>query len=233
VAGRGHEGGEKPVDADQVAQALAVGDLQRLVGPVAELAGLDAVLGGQHRGAGGAEHVVVGRRALAVATVGTEACEDAGVGELLEAVFGAVQGAEVDLGELVGGEHAVLVDQAEDAAVAVGEAPGEPGELIGRAPRPRARVRSRLRTDRGGVGSRQWCAPPSGVGGAGSGRDSAADVEVGGVGGRRLQGRRAGRRETRGQTGRQTRLGRQPKGRPARLVHLPFSVGSARNAPSP
>jgi hypothetical protein len=95
-----------------------------------------------------------------VAGVESEAGEDVGVGELPEAVFGAVKGAEEHLGELVGGEHAVLVNQAEDRAVAVGEAPGEAGDLVGQAPRARPRSRPGRA---GGVGG-QWCAPPSGVG---------------------------------------------------------------------
>jgi hypothetical protein len=99
-----------------------------------------------------------------------------GVGELLEAVLGAVKGAEEHLGELVRGEYAVLVDQAENRAVAVGEAPDEVGELVGQAPRVGPRSRSR-RGRAGGVGG-QWCAPPSGVGGVERGGDSAADVEV-------------------------------------------------------
>jgi hypothetical protein len=130
----GGQGGEEAVDAHQVGQALAVGNLQRPVTAVAEPAHVGVLFGGQHASAGGTEHVVIWRGALPVAGVGTEAGQDTGVGELLEAVFGAVQGVEEHLGQLVGGEHAVLVDQPEDRAVAVGEAPGEAGKLVGQAP---------------------------------------------------------------------------------------------------
>jgi len=134
LAGVRDEGGEeKPVDADHVRQALAVGDLERLVGPVAEPAHVGAVLGGEHRGAEGAEDVVERGGAFAMGSLGPEAGEDAGLGEFAEAVFGAVDRGEPDLGELAGGEHAVLVDEAKDGAVALGEPPGEGGELLGGA----------------------------------------------------------------------------------------------------
>ncbi len=133
LAGVRDEGGEEPVDADHVRQALAVGDLERLVGPVAQPAHVGAVLGGEHRGAQGAEHVVERGGAFAVGGLGPEAGEDAGLGEFAEAVLGAVLGGEPDLGELAGGEHAVVVDEAKDGAVALGEPPGEGGELLGGA----------------------------------------------------------------------------------------------------
>jgi len=149
LAGVGLEGGEEAVDADGVREALAVGDLQCLVHPVAEPARLDALLGGQHGGAGGAEDVVVGGRAVAVAAVGPEAGEDLGVGELAQAVLGPVVGAEERLAELVAGEHPVLEDEAQDGAVAVGEPAGERGELLSHAASRGAATRTR--TLAGGV----------------------------------------------------------------------------------
>jgi hypothetical protein len=73
-----------------------------------------------------------------------------GVGQLAKAMLGAVVGVEEDLGELVGGEHAVLEHEAEDGAVAVGEPAGKGGELVGHAAPPggsswtRAEVRARV-----------------------------------------------------------------------------------------
>jgi len=52
-------------------------------------------------------------------------------------VLGAVLGVEEHLGELVGGEHAVLVDQADDGAVAFGEPLGEHGQPLSHAARLR------------------------------------------------------------------------------------------------
>jgi hypothetical protein len=51
-------------------------------------------------------------------------------------VLGTVVGVEEDLGELAGGEHAVLVHQADDGAVAVGEPASQRGELLGDAHLP-------------------------------------------------------------------------------------------------
>jgi hypothetical protein len=127
---------KKPVDAHGVRQPLAVGDLQGLVGAVAEPADLGALLGGEDGGAQRAEDVVERGGAFAVAGVGTEAQEHAGLGELAQAVLGAVLRVEPDLGELGCGEDAVLVDEVEDGAVAVGQAAGEGGELLGDAPPP-------------------------------------------------------------------------------------------------
>jgi hypothetical protein len=56
VAGQGRE---EPVGANDVTQALVVGDGQGLVSAPAKLARLDAALGGQQGGAEPAEHVVV------------------------------------------------------------------------------------------------------------------------------------------------------------------------------
>jgi len=116
--------------------ALAVGDRQRLVCPVAQPAHLGALLGSQHRSAERAEDVVVGGGAFAVAGVRAEAQQHPRLGEFAEAVLGAVQRVEERRAELVGGEHAVLVDEADDGAVAVGKAAGEGGELLGDAPPP-------------------------------------------------------------------------------------------------
>jgi hypothetical protein len=66
-----------------------------------------------------------------MASVGAEPGQDPGVGELAEPVLGPVLGAEEHGGELAGGEHPVLTDQVEDGPVAVGEAAGEAGELLG------------------------------------------------------------------------------------------------------
>jgi hypothetical protein len=66
-----------------------------------------------------------------MASVGAEPGQDLGVGELAEAVLGPVLGAEEHGGGLAGGEHPVLADQGEDGPVAVGEAAGEAGELVG------------------------------------------------------------------------------------------------------
>ena len=113
-----------------------MGDLQGLVGPVAEPVDLNVLLGGQDGGAEGAEDVVERGGALAVAGVWPEAQQHAGLGELAQAVLGAVDRVEPQFGELVGGEDAVLVEQAEDGAVAVGQATGQRGELLGDAPPP-------------------------------------------------------------------------------------------------
>jgi hypothetical protein len=132
----GQQSGEEPVDAHHVGQALAVGDLQRLVGPVAEPAQLHALLGGQHRRAKRAEHVVERRGAFPVAGVRPKAHQDAGVSQLVQAMLGAIVRAEEDLGELAGGEHAMLADKAHDGAVAAGEPTGEHSELLGHAATP-------------------------------------------------------------------------------------------------
>jgi hypothetical protein len=131
----GHQGSKEPVDADDVCQALAVSDLQRLVGPVAEPAQLHALLG-QHRRTKRAEHVVERRGAFPVAGVRPKAHQDAGVSQLAQAMLGAIVRAEEDLGELAGGEHAMLADKAHDGAVAAGEPTGEHSELLGQAAPP-------------------------------------------------------------------------------------------------
>lgn len=136
MAGVAGQGDKEAVDAHHVRQALAVGDRQRLVGAVARLAGVYTLLGGHHRGTQRAEHVVVGRRALPMAGVRPEADEQTSLGEFAQAMLGAIVRVEEHMGELVGGEHAVLADQVQDGVVAVGEPAGEGGELVGHAPPP-------------------------------------------------------------------------------------------------
>jgi hypothetical protein len=76
------------------------------------------------------------RGAFAVAGVGPEAGQQVGLAEFAQAMLGAVLGVEEDLGELGGGEGAVLADQAQDGAVAVGEPARQCGELVGHARPP-------------------------------------------------------------------------------------------------
>ena len=105
-----------------------------------------------------------------MAAVGPEAGEDLGVGEVSQAVLGPVVGAEERLAELVAGEHAVLVDQVQHGAVAVGEPAGEAGELLGHASSPGAPARPWARTLPGGV--------VSGVHAGGLRQESAAVTEL-------------------------------------------------------
>jgi hypothetical protein len=118
-----------------------------------------------------------------VAGVGAKAREHRRVGELLEAVLGAVVGVEEQLGELTGGEHPVLEEQADDRAVAVGEAAGKAGQPLGQAarpllPRPLTRSGARMLTRRVDAGVR-FGSPPLGVWGADGCGDGGADVRVG------------------------------------------------------
>jgi hypothetical protein len=130
-----------------MSEALAVGDPQCLVGSAAKATDLHALLGGEHRGAKGAEDVVERRGAFAVGTVGSEPGEHVGLGELAQAMLGAVLAVKEDLGKLPGGEHAVLADQAKDGAVAVGEPAAKRGELVGHTAPPGDSTSARTRME--------------------------------------------------------------------------------------
>jgi hypothetical protein len=102
-----------------------VGDRQGGGAPIAQVAEADALFGGQHRGAEGAQHVVVGRRAGVAA--GPEPIHDFEGGEGAQPIFGGIQVVEGQLGELVAGEHAVVGQEPAQLPITWGE-PGGQGD---------------------------------------------------------------------------------------------------------
>jgi hypothetical protein len=109
VAGVAGQGGEEPVDPEDLGQAAAVGDREGGGASVAEVGHSDALFGGQDGGAGWAEDVVVGGGAGVAA--GPEAVQHPESGEGPEPLFGGVEMAEGELGELMAGEHPMLSQQ--------------------------------------------------------------------------------------------------------------------------
>jgi hypothetical protein len=109
AAGVAGQGGEEPVDAQDLGQPPVMGDRERGGASVAEVGHGHALFGGQHRGPEGAEDVVVGRGAGVAA--GSEAVQHAQGGEGSQPVFGGVEVVEREVGDLVAGEHSVLGQQ--------------------------------------------------------------------------------------------------------------------------
>src|SRR6266511_4194670 len=167
VAGGAGEGGEEPVDGDQVVQLLPVRDAKGVVAAVPHPGRVEAAAGGEHPRAGGAEDVVVGGGAQVAA--GPEPLQHSEAVQDDQAVLGGVEVGEGEVGELVGGEHAVLVHQLAQPQVPR----GQPGRQV-REPRSHTtRSTGRMgahaaagarRTARGGTGApaaaKEWNGAP-------------------------------------------------------------------------
>jgi len=132
VAGDGDEVGAEPIHPDGVGQAQTVRDLDRAVVAVAEVlgAGVDAVLGGQGCRSGGVEHVV--HRRGAAGEVGLEAVHDPPPVQRQQAPVRCSCRGERQLGDLSGGEDAVLGQDPGQPPVTRGEVGGEVGVVLAR-----------------------------------------------------------------------------------------------------
>src|SRR6185437_5659684 len=106
--------------------------------PVPEFVGGDAVLGGQQHGAGLIQDEV--QRGGPGGGQGAEPVDGPVLVQDREAGGGGAGGAEGELGDLAGGQDAVLVQHAQQPAVAGGEAGGERGGQLRAAGQPPGRT---------------------------------------------------------------------------------------------
>ena len=149
VAGGVGELGEHGVDGQQVGQApVGVRHPSQLRPIPARPVGGGASVGGQDRGAGLAEQVVVGGAAGPHGLVGAEPVDHLEGGEGGEALLQGPRRRAQQQGEQAGGEDLVVAQQPAHLPVASGEPAGQGGQLLGRR-----------RARRGGCGGRSR--PPS------------------------------------------------------------------------
>jgi len=128
-----------------VRQAGGDANGQGAVAAVAELGWGDGVFGGEHLRAGGAEHEVPGRGPGD--HQGPEPVDHLMLVEGEQPGGGSAGGAERELGDLAGGQHAVLPDHAQQPAVPAGQPSGEGGEQVrGDREPPGAAPAGRLRS---------------------------------------------------------------------------------------
>jgi hypothetical protein len=104
-------------------------DRDRVVAAIAQRGQGQAVVGGQHGGAGRARDVVVGG---ADGQAGGEAFEHVPAVQLQQPAPGPVVGGERDAGDGVGGQDAVFVQHREQPQVAWREPGGQVGQVRGR-----------------------------------------------------------------------------------------------------
>ena len=138
LAALGGEGAEHRVGPGRVGELDRQGDGQGPVAAVAELAGGDAVLGGQQVGAGFVEDEM--QRRGPGRGEGPEPVDGAELVEGEEAGGGGAAGAEREPGDVGGGQDAVLVQHPQQPPVPGGEPGGERGEQPGAAGQPPART---------------------------------------------------------------------------------------------
>ena len=133
-AGGGGQRGEDPVRARVVGEAGRQGDRHGPVAAVAEFGGGDAVLGGQQHRAGLVQDEV--QRGRPGRGEGAEPVDGPVLVQDRQPGGGGAGGAEGELGDLAGGQDAVLVQHAQQPAVAGGEPGGERGGQLRAAGQP-------------------------------------------------------------------------------------------------
>ena len=133
-AGGGGQRGEEPVGAGGVGQPGGQGDGHGAVAAVAEVGGGDAVLGGEQHRAGLVEDEV--QRRGPGGGQGPEPVDGPVLVEGCHPGGGRAGGAEGELGDLAGGQDAVLAEHPQQPPVAGGEPGGERGGQFRAAGQP-------------------------------------------------------------------------------------------------
>ena len=185
-AGGGGQRGEDPVRPGVVGEAGRQGDRHGPVAAVAEVGGGDAVLGGEQHRAGLVQDEV--QRGRPGGGEGPEPVDGPVLVQGRHPGGGGAGGAEGELGDLAGGQDAVLADHAQQPPVAGGEPGGQLGGQLRAAGQPPAGAGAAGPgvVGRHGVSS-------SGFETAGSGAAAQPGVGSGGPGRRGGAGRAGGR----------------------------------------
>ena len=150
VGGEVDDGGG---DADVVAQGQPVGDGEDALAAIAQRGDVEAFFGGEDAGPDRPEQVM--QRSGAGRAVGLEAVQDAEAVQQLQALLGGAQRGEPEPGQVVGGEHGVLVQHPDDPPVARGDPPRRrgggrhlPSPVALRVPAGRSGAAGRVRSRR-------------------------------------------------------------------------------------
>ena len=119
------QGTEESVEADEVGQALAGGQVVDEAAAPVEVGDVDAGFGGSKGGTEGAEDPV--ERGRIPSGAGSEAVEHVEGVQLAEAHAGSSFSGEADVGYLCGGEDAMVLEETAQVSVPFGE-PSEDGQ---------------------------------------------------------------------------------------------------------